>query len=518
MSLHDMPPDDRFPPMDSYEEAVSDALGRRRMGANNLIKIPNGGTSAAVDETLEMLRNDVATYDFGGQLAKVESGKVWPLSEAALAHHLGGLIEYVKFNSKDSWEKCDPPFPLIKQILALNERRDLKPLDAVVTCPTIRADGTLLASAGYDAATRLFLHLPQHVPSIPDAPTIDQAKDALKALLRPFKDFPLIDGGAKSALVSALLTAIVRPVLPTAPAHAFDAPVQGSGKTLLAQCVGALAEGVSPSIWPHTKGRDDEETRKRLFTALAGGARSLIWDNIVGVFDSASMAAVITSPVMTDRILGKSEAVSVPNKAMLILTGNNLSLTGDMPRRVLICRIDPQTDEPFAREFSLDPLAFVIEHRQEMAVAACTLIRARFVHAFTHAPGRMASFEVWDDLVRQTIIFCRDVLGCGSKLDDPMDLIREAQSADPERDALSGLLLALKSRFGTAQFTAREVLDAVQAGSEIAEALADATGDQHPRSAKSVGRTLSFRKDRIADGLCIVMTGDRTKKFSICAV
>lgn len=65
-------------------------------------------------------------------------------------------------------------------------------------------------------------------------------------------------------------------MLPTAPAFAFDAPVQGSGKTLLAKCVGALMEGRVPDVWPHTAGRDDEETRKRLFTMLRSGARALV--------------------------------------------------------------------------------------------------------------------------------------------------------------------------------------------------------------------------------------------------
>src|SRR5690606_36965804 len=102
-------------------------------------------------------------------------------------------------------------------------------------------------------------------------------------------------------------------VLPTSPAFGLDAATQSSGKTLLAQCVGALAEGRDPDIWPHTKGRDDEETRKRLFTALSSGSRVLVWDNILGQFDSAAIASPLTAPVYKDRVLGKSEAPSVPN-------------------------------------------------------------------------------------------------------------------------------------------------------------------------------------------------------------
>jgi len=43
-------------------------------------------------------------------------------------------------------------------------------------------------------------------------------------------DFPLVGMLDKSVLLAALLTAAVRPVLKTAPAFGFDAPVQGSGE------------------------------------------------------------------------------------------------------------------------------------------------------------------------------------------------------------------------------------------------------------------------------------------------
>jgi hypothetical protein len=141
--------------------------------------------------------------------------------------------------------------------------------------------------------------------------------------------------------LAAILTAAVRPTLPTSPAFAYDAPVQGSGKTLLARCVGILTEGKNPSVWPHTAGRDDEETRKRLFAVLRSGARSMVWDNITGTFDSAAMASALTSPTFTDRILGVSTSSSVPNRMVMLLTGNNLTLAGDMPRRVSTLTLQP---------------------------------------------------------------------------------------------------------------------------------------------------------------------------------
>jgi hypothetical protein len=399
---------------------------------------------------------------------------------------------------------ADPPPALLKQILAQGERRKLKPLDGVITGPTIRTDGSLLNKPGYDPTTRLlFDPLDEEVPDIPISPTVDQARDALDTLLHPFRSFPFVDANAKGALLAAILTAAVRPVLPTAPAFALDAPIQGSGKTLLARCIGALIEGRAPDVWPHTQGRDDEETRKRLFAALRAGCKVLIWDNVTGVFDSAAMAALVTADALVDRVLGKSEAVRIPNRALVIFTGNNLSFAGDLPRRVIVCRIDPETDQPFARQFDLDPLQCVLEHRMAMLAAACTLIRARFVHLRNAAAGRLASFEAWDDLVRQTVVWANAAL-CRHEFGDPMDLVRETQAADPEADALFALLDALHDEFGGSEFSAKDVMARMQATMSrgaIETALLDIAGDRAVRSAKSLGRVLKHREGRIVHNM-----------------
>ncbi|CAM8654188.1 hypothetical protein MCEREM30_02674 [Paracoccaceae bacterium] len=478
------------------------------------IELAKGHTAEGATATIELLRRDPVAFDFGEQLALAENGRVYPLCENALAHHLGTVTQFWKWIQKGEVlvpDDCDPPPALLKQIIAQGGRRNLKALNGVITGPTVRPDGSVLNTPGYDLATRLlFDPLGETVPDVPAYPTLEQARDAIDTLLHPFHSFPFVDATAEGAMLAAVLTAAIRPVLPTSPAIAFDAPIQGSGKTLLANCVGAIVEGRAPDVWPHTQGRDDEETRKRLFTALRTGGKALVWDNVTGVFDSASMAAFITAEAMVDRVLGKSEAIRIPNRAMLILTGNNLSLAGDLPRRVIICRIDPETEQPFARQFNLDPLQWVLENRIAMLAAACTLIRAKFTHMTQPAPGRLASFEAWDDLVRQTVVFANTMLR-PSEFGDPMDLVREAQAADPEADALFALLDALRDRFRSAEFNAKEILVAMQCDTgrgAIETALVDIAGDKAARSAKSLGRVLKHREGRIVHGLRLTGRAD----------
>lgn len=481
------------------------------------VELVKGHTAEAATATIELLRQDPLVFDFGGQLAIADDGRVHSLCEHSLSHHIGTVTQFWKLVPQGQTAvpvDCDPPAGLLKQIISQGERRKLKPLNGVITGPMIRLEGSVLDKPGYDVETRLlFDPMGEAVPDVPMHPTMKQAQNALDLLLQPFQTFPFVNSTAKGALLAAILTAAIRPVLPTAPAFAFDAPIQGSGKTLLASCIGAIIEGRAPDVWPHTQGRDDEETRKRLFTALRSGCKALIWDNVVGTFDSASMAAFITAEAMIDRILGKSESIRIPNRALLILTGNNLSLAGDLPRRVVICRIDPETDQPFARQFDVDPLQWVLENRTAMLAAACTLIRARFTHMTKPAAGQLASFKTWDDLVRQTVVWT-DMALHPDEFGDPMDLVREAQAADPESDALFTLLDALHDQFAAREFTAKDMQTEAKANmmqSPLTSALLDLAGDRALNSVRSLGRVLKFREGRIVHGLRLTGREDKNR-------
>lgn len=285
--------------------------------------------------------------------------------------------------------------------------------------------------------------------------------------------------------------------------------------------MGTLATGEIPDVWPHTAGRDDEETRKRVFTALRSGARAIVWDNVVGTFDSAALAAVLTAATITDRVLGKSEAATVPNRALFVLTGNNISLAGDLPRRVLVCRIDPHSESPIDREFDFHPVDHVSEHRVEIARSACILIRAQLAHATERAPGRTASFEAWDGLVRQTVVWAGRALEAGD-FGDPLELLKQTVAADPETEALGAVMRALQVRFGAAEFSASEVIAAIKTnlavGPSIAEAVGDLGGDRAANSARSLGKVLRYREGRIVHGLKIIGREDRhlgARKFKI---
>ena len=134
-----------------------------------------------------------------------------------------------------------------------------------------------------------------------------------------------------------------------------------------------------------------------------------------------------------------------------------MALVGDLNRRLLTCRIDPQTDRPYRRAFRLDPEQYVRAHRHALVHAALTLLRGYLATGRPLAADRTASYEDWSDRVRQTVLW----VGAQGLLDvaDPCDAIEASYEEDPETRKLSGLLEGWRALYGDFPKTLAEVIE-----------------------------------------------------------
>ncbi len=321
----------------------------------------------------------------------------------------------------------------------------------------------LINTTGYDTSTGVYAAMPDEVHPVILQPTLAEVVHALTVLWWSVRLFPYAEPVDEPVMLTAMLTAIERPLLPTAPGFAFDAPVQASGKSLLTKVLAELS-GTTPVMSPQPGSSGEQELRKSIFAMLLEGRRVIVFDNVIGEVDSASLAAVYTSPTYSDRILGKSSSGTVPTNALILMSGNNITLKGDLPRRVLKCRIDPKTETPHQRSFNFDPAAMVRDHRQQIVAAALTIIIGFITlgQGIALGRGRTASFDLWDDIIRQTVCWLADLqkrgllpsgqtpdgLACPS-LVDPLDAIADAIAVDPGLLQLGRLLDAWSNTIGT---------------------------------------------------------------------
>ena len=125
----------------------------------------------------------------------------------------------------------------------------------------------------------------------PEKPLHASERHSLLAIIRPVSythlGFAFAAPNDRAAALSAILTALVRPSLRTAPMHVVSAPLKGSGKTLLAEIVALIATGKGATIMVFTA--DPEEQRKRLLTVLMSGDQVIVLDNIEGVLSGDAL-------------------------------------------------------------------------------------------------------------------------------------------------------------------------------------------------------------------------------------
>lgn len=381
----------------------------------------------------------------------------------------------------------------------------LPPLTGIITGPTLRPDGSILARPGYDADTGLFLAA-DACPEIPSTPTRDDALRALGELLEVYRDFPFIADCDRAATIAAIFTVVGRTAIAgSVPAFPVTATAPGTGKTLLVDTVSVIGTGAPASKIPQSG--SDEETRKLMLAIALAGDQVVLWDNLHLPFGGASIDLAITAGTVKDRVLGLSEVRAAPWTAIIFATGQNLSYKGDVTRRVIPIRLDAQNEHPerrtgFARP---DLLAWVTRERPRLLVAALVILRA-YVHA--GRPGAAAlpelgSFEEWSSLVRSALVWLGQA--------DPARCQDAIESADDEdRQTLARLLTAWRDQFGSAARTLSEALAVENAGPLHDALLAlDARWDgRAPPNVKRIGRALRHYSRRVVGERRLVRAGD----------
>jgi phage/plasmid primase-like uncharacterized protein len=471
------------------------------------VQIGRGLRVDATDRVLAILRARNNLFDFGDAVAHVADGRARAVGVEWLVDHLGRVCAFYSENSKGERRQEDAPQAIARAILAKHGDRGFRRLVAVITAPTLRADGSVLDEPGHDEASGLLYDCRERDPArAPLAPTPADALAALRTLWQPFELFPFVGNVDRGVMLGALLTAALRASLPTAPGLALDAPAAGTGKTLLARCIGILATGFDPAILPPAE--TDDETRKRLFASLRDGHRVILWDNVREPLGGAALDSFLTAATFADRVLGASETVALPNRALFVTTGNNLRLTGDTCRRVLTARLDAKIERPYAREFDFGPDEVCSRDRAALIVAALTIVRAWITAGRPRrGEGRTASFEAWDDLVRQPLCWLAELVRASGddalpKLTDPLHVVEATFAADPETSKLRALLHAWSGAFKTTPTTIASAIAAAEARADLRVAIDEIAGQGNGRAnPRILGRWIERHVGRRVDGL-----------------
>ena len=350
------------------------------------------------------------------------------------------------------------------------------PLDGIATSPLLAPDGSIRSHEGYDSATRLYCARAPRV-NVPDKPGKAEAEAALLKLRQVFETFPfagsqritaydldVVDltqppSEAESAFLACLMTAICRPSLQLAPGAIITAPEisgAGPGKGLLVQAATMIAYGQTPPAF--TAGSDKAELEKRIASELLQSGPAFFLDNVNSTaLKSDTLASVITERPARVRVFGETRMAELNSTAWIAVTGNGLTISEDLARRFLGVELEPNCDNPEARDFPQGRDGFLAEiktRRAELLSSALTIWRWGRQNQMQRGKP-LGSFGTWAAWVRDPLL----TLGCA----DPVEAIAKAKARDPLRQRVSELFNAWWLEHRTAPMKVNELAECVRA-------------------------------------------------------
>jgi hypothetical protein len=308
-------------------------------------------------------------------------------------------------------------------------------LRSITTVPTIRADGSVIETPGYDEKTGVFYAPIREYPKMPEFVSKDDAMASLKILKEPFVDFPFESPWHESSAISAILSVIARHLVKAVPLFPVTSNIPGAGKGKIVTIISLIATGTEG--YRSSAPKEDDEMRKQLLVIGIDGDRVTCFDNVQsGVFGYPTLDSALTEANIKDRVLGKSERAAVALQTVFFLTGNNVQYGSDLPRRVIPITLTSTIESPESRTGFKYPRVevWVRDHQDKLLTAALNIMRA-YILAGKPEPitPPMASFEEWSDLVRSALVW----LGCA---DPYLGRVGVSVTADTNGDNFEDLL------------------------------------------------------------------------------
>ena len=408
----------------------------------------------------------------------------------------------------------EPPAVFVQDMLHSRRELDFPGLVGVSELPFLRADGSVVEQGGYDPVSRLY-YAPSpdlEIAPIPPHPDRQDAVDAVGQIIDVLREFPWVARSLTNAL-GLLLTIMVRYVIDgCVPLFLVDATKPGSGKGLLTDVTCIICTGTTAPVRAQPQGNRDE-FRKAITASLSAGRSIIVWDNWEGTLNSPALAAAITTESWSDRPLGRTADITLPQRSTFLVTGNNIILGGDLARRCVPIKLDAASSRPWlGRKFTYPDLKQHVAENRGRLVWALLVIASAWYRAGRPSPQNspiLGTFESWSRVVGGMLEFC----GCSGFLDNCGELY---ESRDPAEQEWAAYLGALYDSFDDDEFTVAQLmrLHSIETGA-VAEVM-PADIQKVKDNSRSIGWALLSRvRTRYGDqGLYLEKASDPGERVS----
>jgi hypothetical protein len=366
-------------------EVISDAwraLKRRNLGAQPELYLTGGRLARLRRSEQGVVINPCEPVHVQSLLIRAAR---WTKSVKAPAH----------VQTADGFIEVDAEVPpeFIGNDMVAFPAEDLPVLEQVVYGPTFDADGSLLGDPGYCPTAHRWYE--ETRPIEPVQLSLDEARDVLLDWLA---DFPFASNADRAHAIGLFLLPFVRDLVgDMTPIHLVEAPMVGSGKTLLARVILSAAMGFIPAIqpWPER----EEERMKTIGAELRNGAPVIVFDNVKGRVESPSLEAATTTSRFSARILGGLDSMNVRVRAIWLLTANNAALSPDLVRRTVRIRLVPSAPFDYATARHPDIIGWTLDNHSLLVSAALRLVVEWIRVGRPEGRETLGTYETWAKVV-----------------------------------------------------------------------------------------------------------------------
>jgi hypothetical protein len=389
----------------------------------------------------------------------------------------------------------------------------LQPLRAfnTVRLPVTRSDGSVeLLGEGYDRESGV-LTCTQTGADWANAGkdmSLQEAGDFFRDLMREFCFHPGDAERAMSVVLSGALGLFCKHMFAPEvirPGFMFTANSEGAGKGLLAT-IAVVGPHGAPAV--RTAPSENDEMEKLIFSKALGGGSMLFLDNLKGELSSPSLEALITSPYIEGRILGKSQEARLLHGLTAFITGNGRIISGDLRRRLL--HVDLFVDESRAEDRVIKrrlDTHILLEERINILSAIWALVENRDHQGRLDAKITQSSFHQWSKVIG-------GILECAGFVSPFRPAPEDEESGDQTTRHITRLINVMRLN---ARYEFCEMVDLCKSES-LLHWLVPQYGEMEDKQKRQLGRLFKkFVNRRFPSDRKLTIDGDTkdTKRFVV---
>jgi hypothetical protein len=446
----------------------------------------------------------------GGELREVESAKLTSILIRATN------IMRIK-QEKYQVPAILPPY-VVADMIALPDN-NIPKINSILGSPFFNKTGELIVNQGFHFDDEVYLNYPQSFIPHYSIGEISQkeARSKVEWLKKEIlSDFPFTDESDKSHFLAALFQPFIRMMItgPT-PLYLISASSPGSGKSLLAKCLSIIVIGAEVSS--RVLSRSEDERRKMITAELISGRSIILLDNLDedptngskknDRLNSPSLASVLTATEYSDRLLGQSRTVHLPNRCLWLMTGNNPVLSLELSRRCALIRLEPSTSQPWLIPTENlrhpDLSNWIQENRMKLLEVTLEVIKSWLDAGKPIVNSKkLGSYESWSVIMGSLLSYL------GQK-DFLMNQQKIERAVDPKEEACMELVELWFKKFKFKQVSASDILT-LESSTDLFELILGV--DDFSGKKVALGKFLSRKSGCVFNHKKIVIAENSEKK------